>query len=467
MRKWLLDFGLLVALACVIEACIPAKVAAQLSPLQQLGKQIFFDQTLSNPPGMACATCHAPATGFTYPVSQINAQLGVAPGIVPGRFGNRKVPTVSYVAFSPAGPIFDPNFKVFVGGFFWDGRANTLAAQPAGPLFNPNEMNNLVNNVPAPALVVNAIAKGPYANQFKRVFGANVFTLPPAQVIPLIGNALAAWESSTDVVPFTSKYDAWRAGLVQLNPSELNGLRLATGSTNGRPGGPPNVKSATCVQCHGIPAVPGAVPDLWSSYRFLNTGVPRNRNNPFYTQTNKLTNPLGYNPLGANYIDLGLGDFLYPAKGLPIGNMGLGSNGLGDFLAINGAFKVPTLRNTDKRPAPNFVKAYTHNGVFKSLLQVVHFYNTRNLTTQPGEVIDFTRPNPYAGLVGQPLWPPPEYPGSTLRNPTGAPGQIGNLGLTAQEEADIVAFLGTLSDGAPAGAPAPPAPPPPPPPPPQ
>jgi cytochrome c peroxidase len=272
--------------------------------------------------------------------------------------------------------------------------------------------------------------------------------LPPAQVIPLIGNALAAWESSTDVIPFSSKYDAWRAGQVQLNPSEFNGLRLATGSTTGRPGGPP-FKSATCVQCHGIPPVPGAVPDLWTSFRFLNTGVPRNPNNPFYTQTNQLTNPQGYNPLGVNYLDLGLGDFLYPAKGLSVGNIGLGSNGQGDFLAVNGTFKVPTLRNTDKRPAANFVKAYGHNGVFKSLPQVVHFYNTRNLTTQPGEVIDFTRANPYAGLVGQPLWPPPEYPGGTLRNPTGAPGQIGNLGLMPQEEADIVAFLGTLSDAPP------------------
>lgn len=418
----------------------------QLSPLAQLGKKIFFDNTLSNPPGMACATCHAPAAGFTYPVSQVNAQFGVAPGIVPGRFGNRKVPTVSYTSFSPTGPIFDNNLKVWMGGFFWDGRAATLAAQPSGPLFNPNEMNNLINNVAAPQLVVQAIAKGPYANQFKQVFGANVFNLPPAQVIPLVGNALAAWESSPDVIPFNSKYDNWLAGKVQLSPSEFSGLTLFTGSTTGRPGGAPAAKSATCVQCHGIPAAQGSVPDLFTAFRFLNTGVPKNPNNPYYTETNKTTNPLGYNPLGAAYIDLGLGDFLYPSKGLPIGNIGAGSNGMGDFLAINGTFKTPTVRNSAKAPAPGFVKAYGHNGFFKSLPQIVHFYNTRNLTTKPGEVIDFTRPNPYANLVGQPLWLPPEYIGVTLRNATGAAGQIGNLGLTPQEEADIVAFLGTLSD---------------------
>ena len=107
----------------------------------------------------------------------------------------------------------------------------------------------------------------------------------------------------------------------------------------------------------------------------------------------------------------------------------------------------------DKRPGAGFVKDYQHNGVFKSLKQVVHFYNARNLTTVPGEVIDFTQPNPYAGLKGTPLFPTPEYPNpATLLNATGSQGGaasfIGNLGLTDQEENDIVAFLQTLSDGA-------------------
>ena len=54
------------------------------------------------------------------------------------------------------------------------------------------------------------------------------------------------------------------------------------------------------------------------------------------------------------------------------------------------------MRNVDLRPSPTFVKAYFHNGWAKSLQRVVHFYNTRNITTQPGEVINFTLPNPYA-----------------------------------------------------------------------
>jgi cytochrome c peroxidase len=43
-----------------------------------------------------------------------------------------------------------------------------------------------------------------------------------------------------------------------------------------------------------------------------------------------------------------------------------------------GRFQVPTLRNVDKRPSPNFVKAYGHNGYFKTLKSIVHFYNTRD-----------------------------------------------------------------------------------------
>ena len=144
---------------------------------------------------------------------------------------------------------------------------------------------------------------------------------------------------------------------------------------------------------------------------------------------------------------LGLGAFLYPVNGLPPGNRGPGSNGAGDFLAINGTFKAPTLRNVDKRPYPEFVKAYMHNGVFRSLKEVVHFYNTRNLTTVPGEVIDFGRPEPYAGLRGTPLWPKPEYSlPSSLVNPSGDPGAIGNLGLTDEEEDHLVAFMRTLTD---------------------
>jgi cytochrome c peroxidase len=364
---------------------------------------------------------------------------------VAGRYGNRKPPTVSYAAFIPSGPpTLNSTVGAYVGGLFFDGRATDLTAQAAFPLQNPNEMDDLVHNVGSPALVVQKVLNGPSAHLFVQAYGAAAVNGPVSQVFEQICSAIAAFEETSIVSPFNSQYDAFASGHGTLSPSELNGLRLVTGSVTGRPGGQAFTKNAQCVLCHAIPAVHTANSDLWTGNFYLNTGVPKNPNNPFYTETNATSNPVGYNPEGAAYIDYGLGDFLYPQMNLPSGNVG---SGQGDFLGVNGTFKTPTLRNVDKRPSPDFVKAYGHNGFFKSLAQIVHFYNVRNLTTVPGEVIDFTKANPYANLKGKPLFPTPEYPSpKTLINPQGLPGQIGNLGLSPQDEADIVNFLTTLSD---------------------
>jgi cytochrome c peroxidase len=82
------------------------------------------------------------------------------------------------------------------------------------------------------------------------------------------------------------------------------------------------------------------------------------------------------------------------------------------------------------RPSAGFVKAYMHNGYLKSLQDVVHFYNTsqslpRCAQGSPGEKVS--------------CWPAPEVAQNI--SPL-----VGNLGLTSQQEADIVAFLQTLTD---------------------
>ena len=98
---------------------------------------------------------------------------------------------------------------------------------------------------------------------------------------------------------------------------------------------------------------------------------------------------------------------------------------------FNGQFQVPTLRNVDKRPRPDFVRAYMHNGYLKSLKEVVHFYNTRDKL-----------PRCQPGAPGEKVtcWPAPEVSVNVNK-------VIGNLGLTDQEEDQIVAFLKTLTDG--------------------
>ncbi len=447
--------GALAALSGVFGAA-PAR--ADETPKALLGRQLFFETRLSNPVGQSCASCHSVAAGFKFPNSTLNLLFGVPTGAVQNRVGPRSVPTISYSAFSPNGPVAvgrpgEPGVRggkmLFIGGQFWDGHATNLVDQASKPFFNPNEMNDLVHNLPSMDLLATKVEHSPEAALFKQVYGDDIFDQDPEVVLNSITDAIAEYERGPLVSPFNSRYDDYVAGHGTLTAAELDGLRLVTGSWTGRPGGTPYPKFAQCVLCHVIPgATGGGRPDLWTAYCYANIGTPRNYANPFYFQTNPYTNPVGYNPDGLHYVDLGLGGVLYPQEGLPPGNMGPGSNGYGDYLAINGAFKAPTLRNVDKRPHPGFVKVFMHNGAFKDLRQVVHFYNTRNLTTCPGEVIDFTQDHPYAHLRGIPLWPPPEFPSPvSLQNPEGAPdGQIGNLGLTPQEEDHIVAFLKALSD---------------------
>jgi cytochrome c peroxidase len=129
----------------------------------------------------------------------------------------------------------------------------------------------------------------------------------------------------------------------------------------------------------------------------------------------------------------------------------------GDIVQFRGLFQTPSNRNVDKRPSPSFVKAYMHNGVFKSLQDVVHFYNKRNIAVNAsGQEVAFDlRQGPPAGFT--PLFPPPEVldnvqnvAGVTPAQATAATesnGQVGNLQLTPQQEQDLVNFLSILSDG--------------------
>jgi cytochrome c peroxidase len=145
----------------------PAELpAAELTPVEQLGKQLFFDTGLSSPPGQACASCHSPETGFSGPDSEVNLKTGVYPGAAPGQFGNRKPQTVAYASFSPKRE-YNAEDETYVGGQFWDGRADDLVEQAKGPFLNPLEMNNA-----SAEEVVDKVRRSPYRELFERVYGA-------------------------------------------------------------------------------------------------------------------------------------------------------------------------------------------------------------------------------------------------------------------------------------------------------
>jgi cytochrome c peroxidase len=428
-----------------------------LTPVEKLGKFMLFDHTLSNPPGYACATCHLPEAGFTGPDSLVNQFSGPQPGVVPGRFSNRKPQSYVYAAFCPVGPAFNANAGVWIGGDFWDGRVPDLSGQAKMPPINPNEMNNTPVGPYPPLqggyspLLAEKLKNRPYTPLFLQVFGQDAFAkFPPEQIYALFALATAAYQSSGEVNAFSSKYDASKFGtpaknLYTLSVSEERGRKLYFGQ-------------AQCFQCHssaGLQDVTLATKgkETFTMYCYANIGVPKNLLNPFYQETDPVTNPHGFNPLGTDYIDYGLGSNPNPA---PDGTKFF-NKVPGDIVQFRGLFKTPSVRDADKRPAPNFVKAYMHNGVFKSLQEVVHWYNKRNIAVNAnGQEIAFDlRKGPPAGFT--PLFPPPEVldnvqnvAGVTPAQATGATesnGQVGNLQLSADQEQDLVNFLSILSDG--------------------
>ncbi|MGD2123661.1 MAG: cytochrome c peroxidase [Gemmatimonadota bacterium] len=387
--------------------------AQTLSPMEALGEAVYFDKTLSLHRNQSCASCHDPAFGFSGPNPGVNLRGAVYMGSVKNRFGNRRPPSAAYATQSPV-LHFDAGDDVWVGGNFWDGRATgeTLgfpaAEQALGPFLNPVEQA-----LPDEICVLYRIARGPYADLWEEVWAEDLRDLDfpggleracrregsieygeslRGEVVAAydrVGLSINAFEASAAVNAFSSKFDAVMAGEAAFTAMEALGQELFNGK-------------GQCNLCH-ISEGPGA---LFTDYTYDNLGVPANPLNPAYP----------------DFVDQGIGGFL-------------------DEPGLYGAVKVPTLRNVAKAPGAA-VKSYGHNGVFKSLEQIVHFYNTRDSLEKcaPGEVL----PTP-AGLAKMGFepacWPAPEVPENVNVD------ELGDLGLTRDEEKAIVAFMETLSDG--------------------
>jgi cytochrome c peroxidase len=412
-----------------------------LTDTEQLGKSIFFDDNLSINFNQACAVCHGPEVGWTGPDPAINAGGAAYEGSIPGRFGNRKPPSSAYATEAPIlhfviGKKKDP--PLFVGGNFWDGRAtgerlgNPAADQAQGPFLNPLEQA-----LPDSACVVYRVCTAAYPVTFEDVYPGACAIAWPADVgvvcategatlalslddraradsaYDQIALAIAAFEASPGSNAYTSKYDAYLAGEYRLTKMEKLGLNMFKGK-------------GKCAACHILEEGPDGEPPLLTDFTFDNLGAPRNPDNPFYTQA-------AFNLAGYDWIDMGLGAFL-------------ASSGYAEYAADNdGKQKVPTLRNVDLRPYPGFVKAYGHNGYFKSLKQIVHFYNTRDAKPtcmdDPATPVDESLFTPVEEAIAKGCWPEAEV----LENVNDS--ELGDLHLTDDQEDAIVEFMKTLSDG--------------------
>lgn len=300
----------------------------ELNASEKLGKALFFDTRLSSPEGQSCASCHSPQHGFSQPVQN----LATTEGATKGLFGNRNVPSITYIKFTPEfHKIIEDNEPLYVGGFFLDGRETTLENQATKPILNPVEMG-VVNE----QALINSVKSLGYEKTFQEIYGKDSLSTTKT-AIKNISQAIADYERSKELSPFSSKYDAYLAKKTPLTRQELRGLNLFN-----------DEKKGNCAACHPSERdKETGFPPLFTDFTYDNLGVPFNSDNPF------LKNPQAYNAHGMNYRDNGLGDAINDPE-------------------QNGKFKVPTLRNI-ALTAP-----YMHNGVFSTLKEVVDFYNTRD-----------------------------------------------------------------------------------------
>ena len=357
-----------------------------LTPQERLGKQIFFDTNLSEPRGLSCSSCHAPEQDF----SGNNAgTFGAALGSRPGISGLRNTPGLSYASFTP--PFHfekDENGKLIpVGGFFRDGRADSLAAQAEKPLFNPREMNNS-----DPRSLAGKMAAGSYAAFFRQLGGQDIFAHPD-RALAVAAQALQAFERTSVFHPFASRYDDYIQGRGTLTAEERRGLALFK-----------NPQKGNCASCHTMnDKSPDGRDSLFTDYTYDSLGLPRNLN---ITDNGNRA-----------FFDLGL---CGPERSSPRP---------GDT-SLCGAFKVPSLRNVAKR------KFYFHNGVFTSLHDAVAFYATRDTNPQRW----YPEGRKFNDL-------PPQYRGNVNTDEVPYNRKAGEQPALTDDDIDaLAAFLKTLSD---------------------
>ena len=391
-----------------------------LSAMAKLGRDIFFDASLSSSGQMACASCHSADHAYG-PPNGGPVMLGGPTLTAPGA---RAVPSLTYLERQPdfgIGPEEAENENVNLaekaalgqsatraektatqtaqsaanivpqGGLFWDGRADTLQNQAAGPLLDPREMDG-----GSIEIIAEKLRHAPYAQKFAGLFGEKVFKdakLLVAEATFAVGRYQIEEPSFH---PYTSKYDYWLEGKARLSEAEMRGLRLFN-----------DPEKANCAGCHTSQPSRDGLPPLFTDFQYEALAVPRNA----ALVDNK----------DPNYFDLGI--------------CGPIRKDIADQTQFCGMFKTPSLRNTAMR------RAFFHNGVFHTLQEVMDFYSFRD--TNPEKVY----PVAADGKVQKFNDIPAQYHANVdvsdapfNRHPGDRPA------MTAQDEADIIAFLKTLND---------------------
>jgi cytochrome c peroxidase len=444
-----------------------------------LGGLLNFDETISPFNNTACASCHMPYVAFSGPIPSVNLTMIAYPGSYRYRAAKR---TAQRYPYSHSFPVlnYDNVQGLFFGGNFWDGRATGMklqapdAEQAQGPPVDPMEMGN-----PDTACIAYKISQATYRPLFVLLWGdsfdikwpantAQVCATPegafgsntqPVALSPTDrakanniydhwGQSLSFLERSNDISPFNSKFDWYLKNQYTLTADEAAGYALFNGKGNcnschldGR--------STTLSSSQTDTGTTASTQPLFTCHGFANLGLPLNpRIALFY---NSKPDGFGFtpNPDGFQYRDLLLGNFLrsgpqsWPDPNQPAWlSLAPSVDGQGQVLtARNVALTPPQCPTTEAGTGqPYFQKEFFHNGYIKSLKQLVHFYNTHD-AYPTGLMYPVTSGHCPAGTVERvTCWPQAEVPNNIDMT-------TGDLGLTDQEENQIVAFLETLTDG--------------------
>jgi len=445
-----------------------------------LGKAMNYDRNISPFKDRACAFCHMPYVGFSGPIPSVNLTMVAYPGSFQFRAGKR---TAQRYTYSPSFPVlnFNDTQQAFFGGNFWDSRATGYllgspdANQAQGPPVDTQE-----HMLPDTACIAFRLQSAVYKPFFIEVWGDAIDTIKfphntedicetpggasvlggsnmPIKLSPADrsiandvydhwGQSIDQYETSPDVSAFSSKFDAFLHAPTTnpLSADEMAGYNLFRGKAN-------------CNSCHldgrstaPSPKAPhsedtGTAADtrpVFTCFGSANLGLPLNPRDAFFYQNTPDFFGFTANPFGFGYRDLGLGTFLRSG----FGSWASPNDTWTQFApSSDGKMQVSSARNvamtppqcpTTEAPGPYFQKEFFHNGYIKSLKQLVHFYNTRDL--YPFNVTSGHCPAGTTEKVD--CWPMAEVKNNEDMT-------VGKLGLTDTEENQIVAFLQTLTDG--------------------
>jgi cytochrome c peroxidase len=394
-----------------------------LSAVARLGAKLFRDERFSGSGRLSCASCHSPTHAYG-PPNTAAVMLGGPHLRTPGV---RTVPSLRYLyrqaAFSIGPDSTGDNDQVTSlaqqalqaagqarvlktasapqaaavnlvpqGGLFWDGRADTLEQQVNGPLYNPLEMDG-----GSPARVISKLETAAYARDFVQLFGPGIFQNPRLAADEAMF-AIARYQiESPDFHPFTSKFDAWLAGKARFTAAQERGYRLFNDPAKGN-----------CAACHLDQPTRDGLPPLFTDFQYEALGAPRNAAIPANRD--------------ARYYDLGL--------------CGPYRTDLSRQTQYCGMYLTPSLRNVATR------HVFFHNGVFDSLAQVLDFYVNRDLHPERFYARDAAgRVVPYDDLPARYRANVDKTDAPFNRRPGEQPA------LTDAQIRDVIAFLGTLTDG--------------------